>query len=414
MKSFDRREFLRVTGAAAAAAAFPTVIPSSAFGANERVRLGFIGVRNRGMQNLKPLMQHAVAVCDVDSKVLEAAKAAVEKANGKCEAYSDYRKLLESKDIDAVVISTPDHWHAIQTIDACAAGKDVFCEKPLTLTLDEGKAMIKAARKYNRIVQTGSQQRSGLEFQKAVELVRGGTIGKVHTVRVGLPGVNMTGPAVPDSNPPPELDFNFWLGPAPDRPYNANRVHYYFRFFWNYSGGQQTNFGAHHLDIAQWGLGMDESGPVSAEGTAKYHPTGLYEVPATFSLTYTYANGVKLICGSGPEFRGGTLFEGDKGSVYVNRGRLEVKPGELFSEPTPKNNAEAAHYANFLECIKTRKLPICDLAIGHRSATVCHLGNIALRSGRKVTWDPVKEQITGDREQAQMAHYGYRSPWKLG
>src|SRR4051812_16079929 len=224
-----RRGLLGAAGAALGAAAFPTILTGTALGADgvepasERIRIGFIGVKNRGMQNLSPLMKYAVAVCDVDKNVLAAAKAAVEKKNGgTCAAYSDYRKLLEDKDIDAVVVSTPDHWHALITIDACAAGKDVYCEKPLSLTVAEGRAMVRAARRYNRIVQTGSQQRSDDRFRRACELARSGYIDNVHTVRVGIPGVNFSPKPVPDSAPPPELDYELWLGPAPERPYNVN------------------------------------------------------------------------------------------------------------------------------------------------------------------------------------------------
>jgi len=423
-KLVSRRELLRRAGGAAAGAGiagFATIIPGRALGADgvpapsERIRLGFIGVKNRGMQNMAPLMKNAVAVCDVDKTVLASAKAAVEKANGTCAEYTDYRKLLEAKDIDAVVISTPDHWHAIQTIDACAAGKDVYCEKPLTLTIHEGKAMIKAAREHNRIVQTGSQQRSDDKFRLACELVRSGRLGKITMVRVGIPKVNFSEPLKPDSDPPAELDYNFWLGPAPMRPYNVNHVHYNFRFFWDYSGGQQTNFGAHHLDIAQWGLGMDESGPISAEGTAEFDPQKRFEVPSMYEVTYTYANGVKLLCGMAQ--RGGVTFEGEKGTIYVTRGKIESTPPEIIMEPLMDSDvhlyASKDHYKNWLECIKSRKLPICDVAIGHRSATVCHLGNIAIRTGRKVQWDPKAEKVVGDEEQARMTRYKYRSPWKL-
>lgn len=420
----SRRGFLQTAGTAAGAAAFPTILTSPVLGApgveppSEQIRLGFIGVFNRGMQNMRPLMKHVVAVCDVDKTVLAAAKAAVDKANGgNCLAYTDYRKLLENKEIDAVVISTPDHWHALQTIDACEAGKDVYCEKPLSLTIHEGREMVKAARKYKRIVQTGSQQRSDDKFRTACEMVRSGRIDHVHSVRVGLPGVNFKEPARPDSDPPSELDYNMWLGPAPWRPYNKNRVHYNFRFFWNYSGGQMTNFGAHHLDIAQWGLGMDDSGPVSIEAKAQFHPEGLYEVPNTFEVTYKYANGVTLVCGSGPGFKQGATFEGNRGSIYVTRGKLEATPAELLQEPIKADEVNlyrsTDHYRNWLDCIKSRKTPICDVEIGHRSATVCHLGIIAIRSGRKVAWDPKEEKILGDKEQARMTHYDYREPWKL-
>ncbi len=427
-----RRNFLQQTGSAAAGVglglAVPTILGQQAVAAPEtvpngkRIRLGFIGVANQGTNNLKAYFKQpladVVAVCDVDRNFLAKAKALVEEQTGHaCAAYSDYRKMLESKDIDAVVITTPDHWHALPTIHACEAGKDVFCEKPLSLTIAEGRAMVNAARKHKRIVQTGSQQRSDAKFRRACELVRSGRIGKIHTVKVGIPGVNMKGPAAPDTAPPPELDYDFWLGPAPKRPYNPNRVHYYFRFFWDYSGGQMTNWGAHHLDIAQWGLGKDDSGPTSAEGTAKFHEEGLYEVPRTFEITYKYADGVTLLCGCGEGFRNGTTFEGDKGTIFVTRGKLEASDPAILETPLTERDVRLYvsenHHRNWLECIQTRKLPICDVEIGHRSATVCHLGNMAIRSGRKVVWDPKKEQVIGDAAQAEMVSRPYRAPWRL-
>jgi predicted dehydrogenase len=418
-RKFSRRDFVRGVGGLGLLAGFPTIIPASAFGANDAVRIGHIGVKNRGMQNLKPLIKHAVAVCDVDKNVLEHAKEAVEKQGRSCKAFADYRRLLDDKEIDAVVVSTPDHWHAQIEIDSCAAGKDVYCEKPLSLTIDEGKAMVAAARKHNRIVQTGSQQRSEDQFRLACELVRSGRIGKVHTVKVGLPGVNFDGPAVPDTTPPPELDYNFWLGPAPDRPYNPKHVHYLFRFFWDYSGGQMTNFGAHHLDIAQWGLNRDESGPVAVEATATFNKDGWFETPESSRLVYTYDDGVKILCeqGKGSKYKGGCLFEGDKGTIFVSRKVIESKPDGIAGEAIGKDDVHLYvskdHYQNWLDCIKSREKPICDVAIGHRSATVCHLGNIAIRLGRPIRWDPVKEQVIGDTEAASMQSRPYRAPWKL-
>jgi predicted dehydrogenase len=393
------------------AAADPATPPPS-----ERIRIGCIGVGAQGNGNLGKLIKNVVAVCDVDSQRLGKAKATVEKATGQpCLAVGDYRKLLDSKDIDAVVISTPDHWHALPAIHACEAGKDVYCEKPLTLTIAEGRAMVKAARRNQRIVQTGSQQRSADNFRRACELVRSGKLGKIHTVGVGIARVNYTGGLVPDSDPPPELDYDFWLGPAPKRPYNVNRVHYKFRFFWDYSGGQLTNWGAHHLDIAQWGLGTDDSGPVSIEGKARYHKDGHYEVPEWCEIIYKYAGGVTLICGQGE--KGGTTFEGEKGTIHVNRGVLTSNPPEILKETLGDGDVRLYvsknHHSNWLECIKTRKLPICDVEIGHRSATVCHLGNIAVRTGKKLTWDPVKEEISGDSEAAKLVNKPYREPWKL-
>lgn len=421
-----RRDFLLQTGGAmlggGLGAGFPMYIPRSVLGGagepapSDRIRIGCIGVGNQGSGNLGKHLKNTVAVCDVDATRLAEAKARVEKGTGKsCAAYSDYRQLLDDRNVDAVVITTPDHWHALMTVDACRAGKDVYCEKPLSLTIADGQAMVKAARETGRIVQTGSQQRSDPKFRRACELVRSGKIGKVHTIRAGISGVNFKGTAEPDSDPPSELDFNFWLGPAPERPYNVRRVHYNFRFFWDYSGGQLTNWGAHHLDIAQWGLGMDESGPVSIVGKAKYHKDHLYDVPQWCEIVYEYANGVKMICGQ--DQRGGTTFEGEKRTIHVDRKRLEASPAELVEQAVTSDDTQLAsndkgHHANWLDCIRTRKLPICDVAIGHRSATVCHLGNIAVRTGRKITWDPVAEQIVGDSEAAAMQSRPYRAPWK--
>ncbi len=421
---FTRREWLQraAIGGAGVAAGWPTIITSAALGnqdvppASERIRIGFIGVGNQGGGNLRALMKHAVAVCDVDSKRMGDAKARVEKSNGRpCATFSDYRKMLESKDIDAVVVSTPDHWHALPSIHACQAGKDVYCEKPLTLTVAEGQAMVKAARRYNRIVQTGSQQRSDDRFRLACELVRSGRLGKIKAITANISGVNFKGPAVPDSDPPPELDYDFWLGPAPKRPYNVKHVHYNFRFYWDYSGGQMTNWGAHNLDIAQWGLGTDESGPITFEGTARYNEDKWYEVPEWFRMTCHYANGVIGTAGMG--VKGGTTFEGENGTINVTRHSIESKPEEILKEPLTDKDVHLYvsrnHYQNWLDCIKSRKLPICDVAIGHRSASVCHLGNIAIRTGRKITWDPAKEEIMGDAEASKMLSRSYRAPWKM-
>ncbi len=412
-----RRSFLRSASLGTAGLAWlPDLILAQERSPLERIRIGCIGVGNQGKNNLNSHIHNTVAVCDVDAHHLGKAIDQVKQKTGRSiVGYRDYRKLLEDKNVDAVVITVPDHWHALMTIDACAAGKDVYIEKPLTLTIAEGRAMVKAARKYKRIVQTGSQQRSDDRFRQACELVRNGKIGKVHTVRVGIPKVNFRGEPVPDSPPPKELDYDLWLGPAPQRPYNEKRVHYLFRFFWDYSGGQMTNFGAHHLDIAQWGLGMDESGPISCEGQARYHPKGWYEVPEWCEAIWHYANGVKLICTQGG--KGGTEFLGDKGRVHVTRGKIEADPKELLTEKLDEAAVRLYvsknHHANWLECIKSRQLPICDVEIGHRSATVCHLGNIAIRLGRKIRWDPAKEVMIGDADAAAMVSKPYRSPWRL-
>jgi predicted dehydrogenase len=423
-----RRSFLKSAAAGGTFLALPAVTYRAALLAqdkpSETVRVAAVGLGNQGRPDLNAVKKNVVAICDVDKDRVAATAADLEKSNIKAFTTGDYRQLLDRKDVDAVLNVTPDHWHALITVDSCKAGKDVYCEKPLSLVVTEGRAMVTAARANKRIVQTGSQQRSSKEFRQACELVRNGALGKLTGIKVGLPGPNWTARAkgpVPDSDPPAALDFDRWLGPAPDRKYNANRVHYLFRFFWDYSGGQQTNFGAHDLDIAQWALGMDDSGPTTIEGTATFNKDKWFETPETAKQTFTYANGVQVNCtlGSGGN-PGGVTFEGEKGKIYVKRGSIEVTlNGEKVKDPYALATGDAklyvskGHFADWLECIKTRKLPICDVEIGHRSATVCHLGNIAIRTGRKITWDPKTETIVGDKDAAAMLSKEYRKPYRL-
>ena len=358
-----------------------------------------------------------MAICDVDSKVAAAAVDIVSEKGPTPKVYGDYRQLLEDKGIDAVVITTPDHWHALMTIDACKAGKDVYCEKPLSLAIAEGRRMVNAAREHKRIVQTGSQQRSSPEFRKACMLVRNGFIGDVTDVMVGIPGPNHPGPIGPVEMVSSELNYEMWLGPAPLKPYHSKRVHYNFRFWWDYSGGQMTNFGAHHLDIAQWGLGRDNTGPVSAEGTAEFNPQMVHEVTEKCRIIYEYSLGVKMTLGQGQQdIAEGTTFIGTKGRVAVSRGKLTTEPAELANASL--DSAELTqlyrsddHTKNFLDCMRTRELPICDVEIGHRSATVCHLGNLVARLGRPVKWDPETETFPGDAEAQAMTDRPYRAPW---
>jgi predicted dehydrogenase len=425
----SRRQWLARAAATSTLMAVPQFIPRRAFGASERIQLGFIGCKNRGMQNLEGFSivgrqagqwaVDAAALCDVDAKVLAAAARTVEKVARAPSTFGDWRRMLERKDLDAVVISVPDHWHALMTIEACRAGKDVYCEKPLTLFVTEGRKMVEVARQTGRVVQTGSQQRSDDRFRLACELARNGKLGRLTTILVGIPRPNHATQAVPDSDPPPELDYDMWLGPAPWRPYNVNRVHYNFRFFWDYSGGQMTNFGAHHLDIAQWALGMDDSGPQTIEGTGTFPPQKeLCEVTDTCRVTFTYANGVQVVLGQQqPDIPDQVTLIGDRGRIHVTRSRITADPPELLKAELGSGDVRLEvsknHYQNFLDCIRTRKRPVADVEIGHRTATVCHLGNIAIRLGRKITWDPVREQIVGDAEAAAMLSRPYRAPWKL-
>lgn len=421
----NRRRFLHRTGTAAAVTAATVAMPhlrsrAAEIGSGIRagVRVGVLGTGGRGSDLMRSAMANVVAVCDVDATHLARAAAEVEKKTGRKPApYGDFRKLLENRDIDAVIIGAPDHWHALMTVQACQAGKDVYCEKPLTLTIHEGRVMTQVARATRRIVQTGSQQRSDDKFRLGCELVRNGRIGKVKAVKVGLTHVNFNAQVVPDGEPPAALNYDLWLGPAPWRAYNANRVHYNFRFYWDYSGGQMTNWGAHHLDIAQWGLGTDDTGPVEIEATARFDPEKRFEVPIESDITYTYANGVKLFCTQGPNRKTGTTFEGDRGWVHVNRGNLEASEDDLLAQPLPADavrlHVSKDHLDNWFQCIKSRQRPICDVEIGHRSATVCHLGSLAMRLGRKLRWDPGQESFVGDAEANAKRHYPYRAPWAL-
>lgn len=428
MSRVSRRSFLRASAAGGALVALPASLYRAAVLADDKpsdlIRVAVVGVGNQGKPDMNAVKKNVVAVCDVDKDRAAAAAKEIEKGGVTPFVTGDYRALLARKDVDAILNVTPDHWHALVTVDSCNAGKDVYCEKPLSLVVSEGRAMVDAARKNKRIVQTGSQQRSAKEFRHACELVRNGALGKLTEVKVGLPGPNWTqraGKPVPDSDPPAALDFDRWLGPAPERKYNANRVHYLFRFFWDYSGGQQTNFGAHDLDITQWALGMDDSGPTSVEGSATFHKDKWFETPETAKQTFTYANGVRVNCtlgaGGNP---GGVTFVGEKGTIYVRRGSISVtlngeKVADPYKLPTGdvKLYVSTNHFADWLACIKSRKLPICDVEIGHRSATVCHLGNIAIRTGRKINWDPKTETVVGDKDASALLTKEYRKPWKL-
>jgi predicted dehydrogenase len=386
--------------------------------------MGFIGIgtQGRGLLNgfLRSAQVQALAVCDVDTTRREHSKKTIEdyyrsKNNQEykgCAEYKDFRELIARKDIDAVCIATPDHWHAIPVIAAANSGKDIYCEKPLSLTIREARAMADAVRKNNRVFQTGSMQRSSSEFLKACELVRNERIGKVKQVIVDIGGPSKWCD-LPEEPVEPGLDWDFWLGPAPARPYNSilspRGVHKHFpdwRNYREYSGGAMTDWGAHHFDIAQWGLGMDESGPV------EIIPPD--DAKAGRGARFLYANGVEMIHGSS----GGVLFVGDRGKIFVNRGKFNAEPEEVAADYTPnglpiKLYRSANHQQDFLSCIRTRKRPICDVEVGCRSVTVCHLGNLAYWNRRHLKWDPTKELFIGDAEANTWLDNKKRAPWKL-
>ncbi len=415
--NFNRRQFLK--GVAGAAVAAPVTVPSSVFGADapsNRITFGCIGLGGKGSGNMRSFNGNrgtqVVAVCDVDASHRGRACKSIGLDAGA--SYRDFRDLLARDDIDAVSIATPDHWHVPTSIAAVRAGKDVYCEKPLTLTIAEGRELADEVKRYGRVLQTGSQQRSGREFHRACELVVNGRIGKLHTMRVGIAGNNRKCEPTWTPEPVPEgFDYDMWLGPAKWAPYHHQRCHYQFRFILDYSGGQMTNWGAHHLDIAQWGNQADDTGPVEIRGKGEFPETGLFTTAKKAEVEYTYANGVKMFLSRG----GGTRFEGTEGWIYVNRGRLQAEPESILDSKIGPNEAHLYesrnHKQNFLDCIKSRKDPICTAEIGHRSSTVCHLGNIAMLLDRPLKWDPKAERFIGDEEANRMTGRPRRAPWML-
>jgi len=406
-----RRTFLRTATAAGATATIPAWFadesePAEAatLSANDKPGIALIGCGGRGRADAGQAAQHGdiVAYCDVDDGHLGEAKKQWPDAT----ALKDFRKLLERKDVDVVVNGTPDHWHTLVNLAALNAGKEVYSEKPLTLTIDEGRRLVEAVKSTKRILQTGIQQRSDKNFRLACELVRNGRIEKLKEVHVWLPSGRREGPF--SSKPVPAgLSWDMWLGQSQLVDYVPERCHVTFRYWWEYSGGTMTDWGAHHLDIAQWGTGHDRSGPVSIEAKplVEMIPGG-FTAYSEYEVNYEYADGVKVICRStrGNAWNGtvlekglqqhGIKFEGTEGWIFVTRGRIEASQPELLTTPLPASAtrlyASDNHMRNFFDCVRSREAPICDAEIGHRSVSMCHLGVIALRLGRKLQWDPAK------------------------
>ncbi len=437
--NFSRRVFLKKTLAVSCLLACPTIVPASALGSNSpsrRITLGCIGVGRMGQTDLREFLGfeevQVLAVCDVDAKrahdarQLTEAHYAARAANGAyegCSVYKDFRELLAREDIDAVAIATPDHWHGLIAIAAAQAGKDIFVEKPLTFTIHEGCVLRDTVARYGVVSQIGSWQRSEENFRFACELVRNGRIGKVHTVRVGLPK-DPTTRSLTLMPVPAEFDYDMWLGPAPWRPYAAMRVHPqidYGRPGWmcvsDYCHGMISNWGAHHLDIAHWGMGTEHIGPTTIAGRAAFPNEGLWDVHGEFYVEYEYANEVKLICTSTTTHKPGVVFEGSDGWVHVDRGFIDAQPKSLLTSFIGPHETRlyrsSNHKQNFLECVKTRAKTIAPVAIGHRSNTVCILGAIAMRMGRKLQWDAERECFHHDDEANRMLSRPMRSPWQL-
>ena len=427
MSQLTRREF----GKAITAAGMATALDSSrVLGANDRINVGIIGCGGRGQQVWPVFLRqpdvNPVAVCDVYEPFLQKGIAL---AGGKAASHKDFRQLLDRKDIDVVIIATPDHWHAMQAVSACRAGKDVYVEKPLSLFVREGRVIVKEARKHRRVVQVGSQQRSGAHYARAVKLIQDGMIGKVHKVSAGFTRNIMPGFVAKDlpSGPTPALDWNLWLGPAPYVPFDPFRCIYNFRWFWDYSGGQMTNWGAHNLDIARWVL--KAAAPLSVAGFGRrYELKDGGETPDVQEVVYDFPDSV--VSWSTREINQGREmpleFHGTLATLSLTRTGFRVVPelwkGTMEGQQPPAiqlitdpgSEFEEAHVRNFLDCVKTRQRPNADVEEGHRSAAMCHLGNIATRLGRSLKWDAEKEEIVGDPEANRWLSRPYRAPWVLG
>lgn len=397
--------------------------PTTPVSANDKIVVGIIGCGGMGMSNLGDFKRNPdveiAAVCDVYQPHLDRA---VKAAGGKVEAYKDFRKLLERKDLNAVVVSTPDHWHAIPAIMACQAGLDVYVEKPVSRTIAEGRAMVDAARKHKRVMQVGTQQRSGSHFQKAVEIVRSGVLGKITLCRTFNLGNEAPGgigkPA--DCPPPAELDWDLWQGPAVERPYNPNRAIYKFRYFWEYANGKITDWGPHLIDIVHWGMGVDAPLTISAAG-GKFAVDDNRETYDTLDVTYEYPGFVMTYsyrgaCGMPMDGHSyGTQFYGTNGTLFVDRSGFKVFPeGDRMSAMQGGTSEQhRGHVRNFLDCMRSRALPVSDIEIGHRTTSAPLLGVIALKTGRKIRWDGKSEKILNDKEASRLLRPEYRAPWKI-
>ena len=430
-----RRDFLKTLPVAVAGVAgFPTIVKAATLGRegavppSDKIVMAGIGFGMQGIPNMRAFLQKDevrwVAVCDLDTEHLKQAKDIVDQhyGNTACATYHDFRELFARGDLDAVSIAVPDHWHAILSISAARAGLDIYGEKPFSHSLAEGRAMCDAVKRYGRVWQTGSWQRSVDNFHRACELVRNGRIGKILRVEVGLPqghydfartfGQWALGAA------PRELDYDFWVGPAPFVPYCKARVHMNWRWNMDFGGGQLMDWIGHHLDIAHWGLGFDYAGPVEIQGRGEFPTSGIYNSATRYWVDAKYADGTPFVLAGGyPEIQGGTKWIGEYGWIWVDRGGFETQPAYLVNETIGPNEIRLIksrdHYQNFLESVKDRSLTITPAEVAHRSASVGHLGVIAIETGRKIKWDPATETISGDEEATRLLSRAYRAPWQL-
>ena len=433
-RGVSRRHFLLGLGAVAA----PHIVPASVLGAaapSNRVGIGMLGMGRQALYaNLRPFLHsrdtQVLAVCDVDAWRLDNARKAVEKHYAAhtragqykgCAACRDFRDVLASPDIDAVMISTPDHWHVPMAIAAVRAGKDISVEKPLTLSIAEGRALCDEVRRYARVSRTDSEFRSIGTMRRACELALNGRLGKLHTIRTGVPRGDRGCPPQPTMPVPPELDYDLWLGPAPDAPYTLRRVqprHSYGRPGWmrvrDYCDGMICNWGTHLNDIAQWGHGTDRTGPVEVEGTGEFPTDGLWNVLLDFKVRYRFANGVEMFYECSRPF---VCFEGERGWVQANYGgALQAHPASLLDEvirPAEIRLPRRSDKGDFIHCIKTREETMEPVEVGHRTNSLCQLGLIAIERGKKLTWDPEAERFANDDTANRMLTRPLRAPWRL-
>ncbi|MGD9557078.1 MAG: Gfo/Idh/MocA family protein [Mangrovibacterium sp.] len=431
LKKTSRRMFLRSTGSAAlGAVVLPTIIPSSALGMNgsvppsDRIVMGSVGTGSQGTSNMKNFLKFKevqyVALCDVDSNHLGNARDVVNKVygNNDCRTYEDYREMLEKEKLDGVCISIPDHWHSLVYIAAAEKKIDIWGEKPLARSIREGQAIVKAVRSNGIIWQTGSWQRSVENFRHAAELVFNGRIGKVSYVEVGLPdgGKNIGTPPVMEV--PKGLNWEFWLGPAPQVPYRGV-CHWDWRWILDYSGGQLTDWAGHHIDIAHWGLGLERTGPVEVEGTGVYPEEGIFDVPVQYDFLCKYANGIQIRVANASRLphKMGVTWYGQTGWIHVSRGQLFASDAKILEEKMGEGDTllyhSDDHFLNLLECIRSRKETITPVDVAHRSISVGLLGEIAMTTGQKINWDPEKEEITGNPRAARLLSRPLREPWTL-
>ena len=449
MQKIARRTFLKNAATLAGAAAIPYIVPSTALGGagsvapSNRITMGCIGTGNQGFNDMRDFLHdkrvQIVAVCDVNRQSngywdnrtggREPAKRMVTEHYGRksapgaykgCRSYEDFRDVLVRDDIDTVLLALPDHWHSISVIEAAKAGKDIYGEKPLSLTIAEGRAMSDAVHRYRRVFQTGSQQRSDHNFRRACELVRNGRIGKIHTVKCGLPGgtpdFSKQGHRDKPERVPSGFNYDMWLGPAPYAPYCPARCHVNFRWILDYSGGQVTDWGGHHPDIAQWGMGTKNTGPVEIKNAkGVFAQDGLYNTAKSFYFECIYKNGVKLIVSN--RVRGGVTFEGTEGWVWADRGRHDANPKSLLKSVIKPDEIHLYrsenHARNFIDCVISRDETVAPIETAHRSITISHLGNIAMRLGRDLKWNPDIERFVNDDGANRMLSRTMRSPWRV-